>query len=83
MKVVRWSCIVIASLLGSCASTSPRFYTLVPESGRDPSAAVAATATENPSWCKMAVIARACTGSSSITTIRPDGGSAGSATRLS
>ncbi len=42
MKVVRWSCIVIASLLGSCASTSPRFYTLVPESGRDPSAAVAA-----------------------------------------
>jgi uncharacterized protein len=42
MKVVRWSCIVIASLLGSCASTSPRFYTLMPESGRDPSAAVAA-----------------------------------------
>ena len=42
MKVVRWSCIVIASLLGSCASTSPRFYTLVPESGRDPSAPVAA-----------------------------------------
>ena len=42
MKVVRWSGIVIASLLGSCASTSPRFYTLVPESGRDPSAAVAA-----------------------------------------
>jgi uncharacterized protein len=42
MKVVRWSCIVIASLLGSCASTSPRFYTLVPESRRDPSAAVIA-----------------------------------------
>jgi len=42
MNVVRWSCIVIASLLGSCASTSPRFYTLVPESGRHPSAAVAA-----------------------------------------
>lgn len=42
MNVVRWSCIVIASLLGSCASTSPRFYTLVPESGRHPSAALAA-----------------------------------------
>jgi uncharacterized lipoprotein YmbA len=42
MNVARWSCIVIASLLGSCASTSPRFYTLVPESGRDPSAAEAA-----------------------------------------
>jgi uncharacterized lipoprotein YmbA len=26
------SCIVIVSLLGGCASTSPRFYTLVPES---------------------------------------------------
>jgi uncharacterized lipoprotein YmbA len=36
MNLARWSCIVIASLLGSCASTSPRFYTLVPESrGRD------------------------------------------------
>ena len=42
MKVVRWSCIVIASLLGSCASTPLRFYTLVPESGRHPSGAVAA-----------------------------------------
>lgn len=42
MKVVRWSGIVIASLLGSCTSTSPRFYTLVPESASDPSAAVAA-----------------------------------------
>ena len=41
MKVVHWSCIVLASLLGSCASTSPRFYTLVPESGRDPSVAMA------------------------------------------
>jgi uncharacterized protein len=42
MKVVRGSCLVIASLLGSCASTSARFYTLVPESGRNPSGAVAA-----------------------------------------
>jgi uncharacterized protein len=42
MKVMRWSYIVIASLLGGCASTSLRFYTLVPESGRDASAAVAA-----------------------------------------
>jgi uncharacterized lipoprotein YmbA len=42
MNVVRWSCIVIALLLGSCASTPPRFYTLVPESGRNPSGAVAA-----------------------------------------
>jgi uncharacterized lipoprotein YmbA len=42
MNVVRWSCIIIASLLGGCASTSPRFYTLVPESGRNPSGAVAA-----------------------------------------
>ena len=41
MKVVRGSCFVIALLLGSCASTSPRFYTLVPESGRNPSGAVA------------------------------------------
>jgi uncharacterized protein len=43
MKVMRWSYIVIASLLGGCASTSLRFYTLVPESGRDASAAVAAS----------------------------------------
>jgi uncharacterized protein len=42
MKIGRWSCIVIASLLGSCTSTSPRFYTLVPESGSDPSVAVTA-----------------------------------------
>jgi uncharacterized protein len=42
MKVMRWSYIVIASLLGGCASTPLRFYTLVPESGRDPPAEVAA-----------------------------------------
>jgi uncharacterized lipoprotein YmbA len=42
MKVARGSCIVIASLLGGCASTSLHFYTLVPESGRDRSVAVAA-----------------------------------------
>jgi uncharacterized lipoprotein YmbA len=42
MNVARCSCIVIASLLGGCASTSPRFYTLVPESGRKTSGAVAA-----------------------------------------
>jgi uncharacterized lipoprotein YmbA len=42
LNLVRWSCIVMASLLGSCASTSPRFYTLVPESGRHPSAALVA-----------------------------------------
>jgi uncharacterized protein len=42
MKFVRWTCIVITSLLASCASTSFRFYTLVPESGRDSPAAVAA-----------------------------------------
>jgi uncharacterized lipoprotein YmbA len=41
MKGVRWSCIVIASLLGSCASTSPRFYTLVPLPERNPSAGAA------------------------------------------
>ena len=41
MNFVRWTCIVIASLLGSCTSTSPRFYTLVRESGRNPSAAAA------------------------------------------
>jgi uncharacterized protein len=39
---VRWACIVIAVLLASCASASPRFYTLVPESGRNPSGEVAA-----------------------------------------
>jgi uncharacterized lipoprotein YmbA len=42
MSLVRWSCIVIAFLLASCASASPRFYTLVPESERNPSGAVAA-----------------------------------------
>ena len=42
MNVLRWSCIVVAWCLGSCASTAPRFYTLVPESGRNPSGAVAA-----------------------------------------
>jgi uncharacterized lipoprotein YmbA len=42
MNVVRWSCIAMASLLGSCASTPPRFYTLVPELGRDASEAEAA-----------------------------------------
>jgi uncharacterized protein len=42
MRGVRSSCVVIALLLGSCASTSPHFYTLVPESGADTSAAVAA-----------------------------------------
>jgi uncharacterized lipoprotein YmbA len=40
-EVVRWSCILIAWLLGGCASTAPRFYTLVPESGGNPSAEVA------------------------------------------
>jgi uncharacterized lipoprotein YmbA len=30
MNRVRWLCIVIGSLLASCTSTSPRFYTLVP-----------------------------------------------------
>ena len=30
MNAVRWLCIVIALLLSSCTSTSPRFYTLVP-----------------------------------------------------
>jgi len=42
MILVRWSCIVMASLLGSCTSTSPRFYTLVPESGHHPSTALEA-----------------------------------------
>jgi uncharacterized protein len=41
VNVVHWSCIVIASLLGGCASTTLRFYTLVPESGRDSSATAA------------------------------------------
>ena len=42
MILVRWSCIVMASLLGSCTSTSPRFYTLVPESGHHASTALEA-----------------------------------------
>jgi uncharacterized protein len=41
MKVVRWVCIAIASLLSGCASTSPRFHTLVPESEHNPGAALA------------------------------------------
>ena len=41
MNLMRWSCIVIASLLAGCVSTSVRFYTLVPESERIPSGAVA------------------------------------------
>ena len=41
MNVVRSTCIGITLLLGGCASTSPRFYTLVPESGRNPSGALA------------------------------------------
>jgi uncharacterized protein len=40
--LVRCSCILIASLLGGCTSTAPRFYTLVPESGGNPSGAAAA-----------------------------------------
>jgi uncharacterized lipoprotein YmbA len=42
MSVRAWNCIVIALLLTSCASTSPHFYTLVRESERIPSTAVAA-----------------------------------------
>jgi uncharacterized protein len=42
MNVARGSWIVIASLLGSCASTAPRFYTLVPESAHASSATGAA-----------------------------------------
>jgi len=41
MNVVRWSCIVIASLLGGCTSTSPRFFTLVPLPEQNPSGAAA------------------------------------------
>ena len=36
-EVMRLKCIVIASLLSGCASTSPHFYTLVRESERNPS----------------------------------------------
>jgi uncharacterized lipoprotein YmbA len=39
-RFVRWSCVVITSLLGGCASTASRFYTLVPESGSNPSAEI-------------------------------------------
>jgi len=42
MSVRAWNCIVIALLLTSCASTSPHFHTLVRESERIPSTAVAA-----------------------------------------
>jgi uncharacterized protein len=42
MRVVDGTCIVIASLLSGCASTSPRFHTLVPQSEHNPGAAVAA-----------------------------------------
>lgn len=42
MNVARWSCIVIATLCGGCASTPLRFYTLVRQSGHNPSGAVAA-----------------------------------------
>jgi uncharacterized lipoprotein YmbA len=41
MNGVRWLCIVIASLLASCTSTSPRFYTLVPLPERNSPAATA------------------------------------------
>jgi uncharacterized lipoprotein YmbA len=33
INLVWWSSILIACLLGGCASTSPRFYTLLPEPG--------------------------------------------------
>jgi uncharacterized protein len=42
IELARWSCVLIASLSGGCASTSPRFYTLVPEPGLNASAEVAA-----------------------------------------
>jgi uncharacterized lipoprotein YmbA len=42
MSVVRWKCIVIASLLSGCTSTSPHYYTLVRASERNPSIAAAA-----------------------------------------
>ena len=38
MNFARYSCTVIASLLSSCASTSPHFHTLVRESERSPDA---------------------------------------------
>jgi uncharacterized protein len=41
-NIMRSTGILIASLLGGCASTAPRFYTLVPESGGNPSAEAAA-----------------------------------------
>jgi uncharacterized lipoprotein YmbA len=39
---LNWSCVVVASLLAGCASSSVRFYTLVPESESKPSTQVAA-----------------------------------------
>jgi hypothetical protein len=39
---LNWSFLVVTSLLAGCASTSPRFYTLLPESEADASTAVAA-----------------------------------------
>jgi uncharacterized lipoprotein YmbA len=42
MNCLRWSCIVIVTLLGSCASTSPHYYTLLHESERTAPAAMAA-----------------------------------------
>jgi uncharacterized lipoprotein YmbA len=41
MNAVSCSCIVIASLLAGCTSTSPRFYTLVPPLERNASAGTA------------------------------------------
>jgi uncharacterized lipoprotein YmbA len=40
-SIVRWPCVVMVLLLGGCASTSPRFYTLIPESDRSASAPIA------------------------------------------
>jgi uncharacterized lipoprotein YmbA len=41
MNSVRWYCSAIATLLGSCASTPARYYTLVPESDNRPPAPAA------------------------------------------
>lgn len=38
MSGARWSCAVMASLVGGCASTPLHFYTLVPESSRESAA---------------------------------------------
>jgi uncharacterized protein len=40
--IVHWSCIIVAWLLGGCASASPRFYTLLPESESNASTGEAA-----------------------------------------